>query len=91
MVGEHSSGNGKGPIYLTLGAGGNREQHSKGYIHVTPEEWIVKRDDQEYGYGHLYLPNATDAQLHWVRDGTTEDGIRDSVWIENYIFTSSSA
>ena len=86
MVGDHSSADGNGPIYLTLGAGGNREQHSKGYVHDTPEEWVVKRDHQEYGYGHLYLPNATHAQFNWVRDGTTEDGIRDSVWIENYIF-----
>ena len=73
-----------GPIYLTLGAGGNREEHAHGYIHNTPEDWVVKRDRKEYGYGHLFLANATHAQFHWVRDATTKDGIRDDVWIENY-------
>jgi hypothetical protein len=76
----------KGPIYLTLGAGGNREQHPKGYIHEKPEDWVVKRDDQEYGYGHLFLANATHAKFNWVRDGTTSEGTRDSVWLENQYF-----
>lgn len=79
--------NDKGPIYLTLGAGGNREQHSKGYIHPDPEEWVVKRDIWEYGFGHLQIPNATHAYLTWVRDGTTTEGIRDSVWLQNHYFT----
>jgi hypothetical protein len=84
MVGTHASDVGA-PIYLTLGAGGNREQHSKGYIHPEPEEWVAKRDHQEYGYGHLFLANQTHARLDWVQDGTTEEGIQDSVWVENYI------
>jgi len=79
--------NDKGPIYLTLGAGGNREQHSKGYVHPEPEEWVVKRDIWEYGFGHLQVPNATHAHLTWVRDGTTTEGIRDSVWLQNQYFT----
>ena len=76
----------KGPIYLTLGAGGNREQHSKGYIHPEPEEWVVKRDIWEYGFGHLQIPNATHALLTWVRDGTTTEGVRDAVWLQNQYF-----
>jgi DNA repair exonuclease SbcCD nuclease subunit len=75
-----------GPIYLTLGAGGNREQHNKGYIHDIPEEWVAKRDISEYGFGHLHLPNATHAHLTWVRDGTTTEGIRDSVWLSNQYY-----
>ena len=75
-----------GPVYLTLGAGGNREQHAKGYIHDIPEDWVVKRDISEYGFGHLHLPNATHAHLTWVRDGTTTEGIRDSVWLPNPIY-----
>mmetsp|Transcript_26557 Transcript_26557/g.73289 ORF Transcript_26557/g.73289 Transcript_26557/m.73289 type:complete len:433 (+) Transcript_26557:97-1395(+) len=71
------------PIYLTLGAGGNREQHSDGYQHDEPEPWVAKRDISDYGYGHLHLPNATHAKFVWVRDGTTDLGILDEVWLPN--------
>lgn len=75
-----------GPIYLTLGAGGNREQHNRGFIHTVPEEWVMKRDLSEYGFGQLNVPNATHAHFRWVRDGTTTEGIRDSVWLSNLYF-----
>lgn len=74
---------GRAPIYLTLGAGGNREQHAPGYRNTKPESWVAKRDISEYGYGHLFLPNATHCRLTWVRDGTTTMGEHDSVWIRN--------
>ena len=75
-----------GPIYLTLGAGGNREQHSQGFLRPNPENWVVKRDDSEYGFGRLQVPNATHAHLTWVRDGTTTAGIQDSVWLSNQYY-----
>ena len=78
---------GRSPIYLTLGAGGNREEHSAGYIHPDrQEEWVIKRDISEYGYGHLFLANATHGHFHWVRDGTTDEGIHDDVWFENQYY-----
>jgi hypothetical protein len=84
MHGGKSVPDGRAPIFWTLGAGGNREQHSKGYLHDIPEEWVAQRDDDEYGYGHLLAQNATHARLRWVRDGTTDLGVHDEVWIENY-------
>jgi hypothetical protein len=73
-----------GPIYLTLGAGGNREQHSRGYLNPDePEAWVAKRDRVEYGYGNLLIQNATHAHFNWVRDGTTEEGVQDHVWFVN--------
>jgi acid phosphatase type 7 len=78
---------GRSPIYWTLGAGGNREQHARGYIHDTPEAFVAKRDNDEYGYGHLFVKNQTHAHLQWVRDGTSSsEVVRDSVWIENYYY-----
>lgn len=74
---------GKAPIYLTLGAAGNREQHSKGYRHDTQEEWVVKRDLCDYGYGHLFLANASHARFNWVRDGVSDMGVVDHVWLKN--------
>lgn len=75
--------NATGPVYWTLGAGGNREQHNKGYIHDIPEEWVAQRDLSDYGYGQFSAVNATHAQLTWVKDGTTTMGVNDEVWMEN--------
>lgn len=87
-----SKPNQNGPIYLTLGAGGNREQHTKGYIHPDhPEPWVVKRENDEYGYGLLKIRNATHAHLTWRRDHTCSMGdecVHDNVWIENVVSVS---
>ena len=75
---------GKSPIYFIVGAGGNREMHARAYINETqPEEWVAVRDRFEYGYGNLFVQNATHAYFTWVRDGTTDAGAHDSVWLEN--------
>jgi hypothetical protein len=31
----------------------------------------------------MFLANDTHAHFRWVRDGTTDEGIRDDVWLEN--------
>lgn len=74
---------GKAPVYLTLGAGGNREGHCGGYQHNDAEEWIAVRTLVDYGYGNLFLPNATHASFTWVRDATEDGGIHDHVWFTN--------
>ena len=74
---------GLAPIYLSLGMGGNREQHSAGYRQLFPEEWVEKRSLADYGYGLLRIPNATHARFHWIRDYTTHYGIHDDAWISN--------
>ena len=78
-----SDPNGKSPIYFIVGAGGNREQHARAYLQEEPEEWVAVRDRFEYGFGHLLVPNATHARFKWVRDGTTDAGAHDNVWLEN--------
>ena len=72
-----------GPIYIIVGAGGNREGHTSGYQHDVPEDWVAKRDHEEFGYGHLHFCNGTHAKWSWVRDGTTTKGVRDHAWIVN--------
>jgi Calcineurin-like phosphoesterase/Iron/zinc purple acid phosphatase-like protein C len=77
---------GLSPIYLTLGAAGNREHHAPGYRNPQEkEEWVVIRDICDYGYGHLHLKNATHARLRWIRDHVVPDNmtISDDVWIVN--------
>jgi hypothetical protein len=72
------------PIYLTLGAGGNREGHSKGYRNdETQETWVARRTLQDYGFGKLTVVNATHARFRWVRDKTTDQFFEDIVWFHN--------
>mmetsp|Transcript_2668 Transcript_2668/g.3955 ORF Transcript_2668/g.3955 Transcript_2668/m.3955 type:complete len:545 (-) Transcript_2668:950-2584(-) len=80
-----------GPVYLALGAGGNREQHSQGYRHPDePESWIAKRSLQDYGYGHLFLSNATHAYYRWIKDyGLIKSNFTDDIWIKNQHRTQS--
>jgi hypothetical protein len=74
---------GNAPVYLTLGAGGNREHHAPGYRNDEQEEWVAARSLVDYGYGNLFLRNATHASFTWVRDGITEGGVHDIVWLVN--------
>jgi acid phosphatase type 7 len=80
---------GRAPVYWTLGAGGNREGHSSGYANSIPEPWVAKRSLADFGYGSLYIPNETHAQLTWMRDGVgiglkvDEMAVDDDVWIVN--------
>ena len=74
----------RGPVYLTLGAGGNREGHASGYVHPDEmEAWVARRTLQDFGYGHLYLPNATHARFQWIRDRTSTNDFEDVVWFRN--------
>ena len=75
-----------GPIYLTLGAGGNREGHPWGYRQFHPEEWVAKRDMTEYGYGHFHIANKTHALFRWMYDNDKTAGFRDIVWFENQLY-----
>ena len=75
---------GHAPVYLTLGAGGNREGHSRGYRNpFAKESWVATRTLDDFGYGHLYVPNATHARFQWVRDRTSNNNFEDNVWLSN--------
>ena len=74
---------GKAPVYLILGAGGNWEGHPWGYRHFKPEAWVAQRTMHDYGYGNLFMANATHARFQWVRDMTTDNEFEDIVWFSN--------
>ena len=73
---------GLAPVYLTVGAGGNREERAS-YRHDEPEAWVAKRDNSKYGYGHFHAANATHARWNWVEDGNTIIGAHDDLWFIN--------
>jgi Iron/zinc purple acid phosphatase-like protein C len=75
---------GYAPIYLTLGAGGNREGHSRGYRNpFVKESWVAFRTLDDFGYGHLFVPNATHARFQWIRDRTSSNTFEDIAWLSN--------
>lgn len=83
---------GRSPIYLTLGAAGNREMHSPGFINEKQEEWVAKRNLKDYGYAHLLVTNASHAILNWVRDGVSNDGPEEKdTWIINTHYNETSS
>jgi len=80
---------GRSPVYLTLGAAGNREMHSKDFIHKEQEPWVAVRNLKDYGYANLRITNASHAILNWVRDEVSKQGPDDkNVWIVNKHYQS---
>lgn len=72
------------PIYMIVGEGGNRENHSPGYKYKHPEKWVVKRDNTEYGFGTMDFMNSTWAHWKWIRNFNAEESdFTDDVFLEN--------
>ena len=70
-----------GPVYITIGDGGNREGLYNGWITPTPA-WSAYHA-AEYGHGEMNIVNATHAFWAWVRNADAEPTATDSAWIVN--------
>lgn len=77
------------PIYLILGAGGNREGHSRAYRESYHPEWEAASTIRDFGYGHWYVVNATHAQFRWVNNNQSETAFTDELWMENLYLTAA--
>jgi hypothetical protein len=73
--------NNAGPVYVTIGDGGNREGLYTSWISPQPS-WSAFRDSQ-YGHGELRIENATHALWQWMRNADPEPQATDSTWITN--------
>jgi len=74
----------RGPVYITVGEGGNREGHCPTYNATTPEDWIVKRDITEFGFGIVDFINATTLHWKWVRNEDADTfRFTDEVFLKN--------
>jgi hypothetical protein len=77
----------KGPKYVLIGDGGNREGHASGYISESPPDWSAFRDNTIFGHGLLRLTNATHGAWEWHSNlAGDEFEISDSVVLENQFF-----
>jgi hypothetical protein len=83
MAGHNVDPSGRGPIYLTIGTGG--DSHAGPAIHEEPEAFVARRDNSEYGFGNLFLANATHAHFNWVLDETVVGGSHDDFWLVNQL------
>ncbi|XP_055811612.1 probable purple acid phosphatase 20 [Solanum dulcamara] len=70
-----------GPIYITIGDGGNREGLASKYKDPKPE--ISNFREASFGHGELDVVNATHAQWSWHRNDDDEAVVADTIWITN--------
>ena len=55
---------GVSPVYVTVGSGGNREGHARGWQQPQPD-WSAFRQGSAYGAGTFSVTNATHAAWTW--------------------------
>ncbi|XP_062182776.1 probable purple acid phosphatase 20 isoform X2 [Phragmites australis] len=68
-----------GPVYVTIGDGGNREGLAEKY--VDPQPKISAFREASFGHGRLEVVNATHALWTWHRNDDDEPVVADQVWI----------
>ncbi|CAN1772062.1 Probable purple acid phosphatase 20 [Linum perenne] len=76
-----------GPIYITIGDGGNREGLATNYMDPQPE--ISKFREASFGHGQLKVVNATHTQWTWHRNDDGDNVASDSTWITSLSSKSS--
>jgi hypothetical protein len=69
-----------GPVYLTVGDGGNREGLASKWVTPCPE-WSTYRQ-ATYGFGELEALNATHARWVWHQNADLTPGLIDEVFFE---------
>jgi acid phosphatase type 7 len=68
-----------GPVYVTIGDGGNREGLADKY--VDPQPAIAEFREASFGHGRLEAVNVTHALWTWHRNDDDEAVVADQVWI----------
>ncbi|KAF5767765.1 putative Acid phosphatase [Helianthus annuus] len=69
-----------GPIYITIGDGGNREGLAMAYKEPSPSISLFR--EASFGHGRLRIINETHAHWSWHRNDDSASVVADGVWIE---------
>ncbi|GAB2272196.1 Purple acid phosphatase 22 [Dionaea muscipula] len=69
-----------GPIYITIGDGGNREGLAMRFEDPAPSISIFR--EPSFGHGRLNVLNHTTAHWSWHRNNETDAILADEIWIE---------
>lgn len=68
-----------GPVYITIGDGGNREGLATHWIDPQPDISLFRQS--AYGHGELNIVNASALHWSWHRGEDSEGTVADEVWI----------
>ena len=68
----------KGPVYITIGDGGNREGLASKWLAQTP---VSAFRQATFGHGELVIVNATAAHWSWHTNPDAESKTEDELWI----------
>ncbi|GAB4833395.1 Probable purple acid phosphatase 20 [Ancistrocladus abbreviatus] len=68
-----------GPVYITIGDGGNREGLASNYMDPQPDISLFR--EASFGHGELEVANGTNAFWSWHRNDDDESVEADSVWL----------
>ncbi|CAI0379900.1 unnamed protein product [Linum tenue] len=72
-----------GPVYITIGDGGNKEGLASKYIDPQPK-WSAFRE-ASFGHGEIQIVNSTHAFWSWHRNDDDEPVRSDSIWINSLV------
>ncbi|CAA3011287.1 purple acid phosphatase 22-like [Olea europaea subsp. europaea] len=70
-----------GPVYITIGDGGNREGLAMKFVNPSPS--ISVHREPSFGHGRLRMHNNTHAQWSWHRNNETDAVTADELWLES--------
>lgn len=71
-----------GPIYVTIGDGGNREGLAMNF--ENPKPCISEFREPSFGHGRLKIYNETHALWTWRRNNDSNDYVADQVWLQSF-------
>jgi len=83
---HHNSTTAKGPSYVVIGDGGNREGHASKYL--SGSQWSAFRNGLDYGHGKITIYNETHMHWQWLANDRIDHMyksrlVEDSAWIIN--------
>ncbi|KAL3754135.1 hypothetical protein ACJRO7_001393 [Eucalyptus globulus] len=76
-----------GPVYVTIGDGGNREGLAMSY--KEPASPLSMFREASFGHGRLRVLNHTHAHWSWHRNNETNSVVADEVWLESLSASST--
>ncbi|XP_062202732.1 purple acid phosphatase 22-like isoform X1 [Phragmites australis] len=73
----------RGPMYITIGDGGNREGLALKFIKDHRSAHLSEFREASFGHGRLRILNETSAVWTWHRNDDEYATVRDEVWLES--------
>ncbi|XP_048559505.1 purple acid phosphatase 22-like isoform X1 [Triticum urartu] len=74
---------GRGPMYITIGDGGNREGLALKFLDYHKSAHLSVFQEASFGHGRLRLVDETSAVWTWHRNDDEYATVRDEVWLES--------